>query len=179
VLLKSQPNPSPDVIKTWATLLAHEGGSLAVEIWIGYITQVVQTSNRSSDCALPPSANLPTPAGTVTPEPPIPQASGSSNQDLHPKIKYDPANSPTLASLAIGPTQSTATSSSSSPISPFYQNQPPVASLRVIIEDAVHSSQHPTDRIRPLPNDADEFVAMFAPYEAKLTRLLHILESEH
>jgi len=178
VLLKSQPNPSPDVIKTWASLLAHEGGSL--EIWIAYITQVIQSSYQSVDCALPPSANLPTPAGTVTPEPPIP-ASSSSNQDFHRKIKYDPANSPTLASLAIQPTQSTSTSPSSSstesPISPFYQTQPPATSLRLIIEDTVHGQD--LDKNRPLPNNADEFVAMFAPYEAKLTRLLHILESEH
>jgi hypothetical protein len=53
--------------------------------------------------------------------------------------------------------------------------QPPVTSLPAIIGEA---SQHPgMDRIRPLPNDADEFLAMFAPYEAKLTKLLHMLES--
>ena len=169
VLLKSQPNPSSDVIRTWAMLFARDGGSAAVELWIGYITQVVQASTRTSDRALPPTANLPTPAGTVTPEPLMPQASGSSNQ------------SPMLGSLAIQ-TQSTSSPSSStaefeSPVSPF--NQLPVDSLRTIIGDALQANQHPTDRIRPLPNDADDFLAMFAPYEAKLTNLLHLLKTGH
>jgi hypothetical protein len=40
------------------------------------------------------------------------------------------------------------------------------------------SDREPLEGTGPVPNDADEFVAMFAPFEERLIKLYRILESE-
>ena len=234
VLLKGQPSPSPDVIKTWAALLAGNGGPTAVQFWIQYISHVMRaTSQRPPSPPPPPPPTTPSPhppspvwslAYSSTPEPiqlpyqhphPHPHQHPHPHPHQHPhphplfrppssdsstaRFKPDPSNSPTVASLSIRslPPESSSSSSSSSSASSA-SPQTPVApgpnswrafsaahpyrrrSLLDIVEDvaqAASSTQSVFD-CGPLPNSADELVDMFGPYEGKLIKLQHLLDSQ-
>lgn len=177
VLVRSQRNPSADVVATWATLLKVKSDDIVA--WL-----------RSQ--GLPQQeARLPTPASTITP------ASSTSpkpaSQVYPPRfrtIKPDPSVSPVLAhtapvtayhrpraisQLSVSTTTSPATSAFPSPLSPIEDNKSwhsRVISLETAIAQGLRdaSAKAPTPPTA-LPKSAAEFNAMFASHEDTLTQL--------
>ncbi|KAF8911615.1 hypothetical protein CPB84DRAFT_1762381 [Gymnopilus junonius] len=196
VLLKNQPNPSPDVIKTWATLIAKTGASYQDVVAWAHLTM----RNNHAD-------HLPTPANTVSPEPSNQKptfTSMSPTQTPYPTqaqtmgMKKSPTQSPMLPpslSIRTGQSQGSPTQwrpyyhpSPVSPSSSFTQNsagnahsQPNRAPTlqEAIIQGVADAVASPALTTPPdvLPSNAAEFNAMFAPYEKQLSQLMRALES--
>lgn len=192
MLLRNQPNPSPDVIKTWATLIAHTGASYQDVVTWAHTTMLFNHAAR-----------LPTPANTVSPEPskltftststsPAQSHNSASTQAQNVNMKKSPTHSPMLPpSLSIRTSQS---QGSPTQWIPYYHPEPvtlspssniPNQQLRVpalqeaIIQGVADAVASPTLSMPPdvLPSNAAEFSAMFAPYEKQLSQLMHALES--
>ncbi|KIM35329.1 hypothetical protein M413DRAFT_350477 [Hebeloma cylindrosporum] len=180
VLVKSQRNPSADVVATWAVLLRVKSDDIVA--WL-----------RSQ--GLPEEeVNLPTPASTITPSSsaspkPAPQAYPAHYRT----IKQDPSVSPILShitpapayyqprvarptsELSISTTTSQATSAFPSPLSPVEDKKtwhPRVISLETAIAQGVKdAAAKPRTPPTVLPKSAAEFNAMFAAHEDTLTQL--------
>lgn len=80
VLVGSQPNPSPEVLATWAALLPGAKLSDVVD-WVAYVQELACVSPTE------PTSTLPTPPSTATPEP---QAACLNTKKQNEIIKPDP-----------------------------------------------------------------------------------------
>jgi len=174
--VRSQRNPSADVVATWATLLKVKSDDIVA--WL------------RSQGPLQQEARLPTPASTITPASsaspkPVPQVYSSHYRT----IKQDPSVSPVLAhtpatayyrarptsQLSVSTTTSPATSAFPSPLSPVEDNKfwyPRVISLETAIAQGVKdASAKPPTPPTVLPKSAAEFSALFATHEDTLAQL--------
>ncbi len=183
VLIRNQPNPSPEVVKTWAALLASSNAAVQMgmqdvplDTWIAFVQRIIQSS------ALAP-AIPPTPAETVISKSHLqdsPSVAFPTSSSLN-KMKHDPLISPVLPPLSIssrGDTtrKSPVVSLPDLPV-PCGELQSPQLCTPLIenIKEAFSIQALPSGDVSP-PINAHEFETMFAPYEEKLTRLLHILQ---
>ena len=181
VLLRDQPNPSSDVIQAWATILARiAGNSMTVEEWVVFLQQLI-----SSKSVAEPDKS----AGTVQSDPSTGSTCGEAAVSFD-KVKHDPVYSPVLPPMPFEAQvvpeafraekpQSSAFITRSTPST----GETPVSlskhatTLQAVVEDVLEAFPDASD-CSILPTNPDEFEAMFAPYEQKLTRLLCLLESE-
>jgi hypothetical protein len=185
VLVKNQPNPSPEVVKTWASLLASSNAAVQMRIqdvpmdtWIAFVQKTIQSS--ALDPAIPP-----TPAETVIPKSHLqdsPSVSFPTSSSLN-EMKHEPLISPVLPPLTISSRGDTTRKSPPVGLLPDL----PVPSggemqrfqlCTPLIEDIKEAfSVQALPDVSP-PTNVHEFETMFAPYEEKLTRLLHILQDK-
>ncbi|KAF8959938.1 hypothetical protein BDZ97DRAFT_1761090 [Flammula alnicola] len=205
VLLKAQQNPPPEVVRTWATLLASTGATYSdVVAWVRWQQQKAAAQPN-------PANRLPTPANTITPEPSVSPIFAYAGP--HAFYKQDPAQSPVLPPLRVKPyppepklspaveerkieimkpsSQSFSPSGHSHnhrSLSPRYAGAsrsdakqmrpvPRVATLDAIMHGVADAVASPAAPSEKLPINAAEFNAMFAPYENRLSQLMRALES--
>lgn len=165
VLASNQLNPSPELLKTWTTLLANSGAvEQDVINWIHHRNQE-QSSQHTS-----------TPSDTtlLTPEP-----SAISPISTSPPYKKETTISPTALQLAHPDEHydALATPSELSPTSPTSNNE---LNNYIIhgVRDALASPQTmPGIPPTAAPKTAAEFDALFSPFEQQISLLLHTLES--
>ncbi|KDR75529.1 hypothetical protein GALMADRAFT_485618 [Galerina marginata CBS 339.88] len=202
-MLKELQNPSPELIKVWANLLAVTGATY--QDVVGYVLARARVDR---------SDRLPTPADTVTPEPSV-----SPNSPTQPPlptpaygnvtVKKDSTQSPVLPPVTIRPPQyqgqsqyqgqapfrverqshqelqfSHYRSSPTSPTSPMSPDGAGIAhgqrlrpALKAIFQGVANAVARPATPPDVLPSNAAEFSAMFAPYEKQLLQLGHTLEN--
>jgi len=188
VLVKNTPNPSPEVVKTWASLLASSNAAVQMHIqdvpldtWIAFVQKTIQSS--ALDPAIPP-----TPAEPVIPKSHLqdsPSAPFPTFSSLN-EMKHDPLISPVLPPLTISSRGDDTTRKSPPvvlspdlPVPSGRELQSPQLCTPLIenIKEAFSIQALPSGDVSP-PTNAFEFETMFAPYEEKLNRLLHILQDK-
>ncbi|KAL0955644.1 hypothetical protein HGRIS_001874 [Hohenbuehelia grisea] len=174
-LLKSTPNPPPDLVEAWALLLP--ASPTDIMAWI----QVHRTATTAPD----PTSHLPTPSISQSPEP-LSMGSARSSPDFKSEASTSPtmtfAPSPSFLLRPFIPTPP--------PISavveggPSFLPSPPPASPTATdpilsILSRVLTQDRNTQSTRPLPNlpsSAAAFSAAFAPYEEDMNRALAALK---
>ena len=160
VLASNQLHPSPELLKTWTTLLASSGAiEQDVINWIRHRNQEQPLHHTPS---LTPSDSTTT---TVTPEPSA--ISQSPTQSSFPPYIQETTASPVSAhpdEHEISPT---------SPISKNELNQRIIHGVR----DALASPQTMPGIPNAGPTTAAEFEALFSPFENQISLLLHTLGS--
>ena len=171
VLASNQLHPSPELLKTWTTLLASSGAvEQDVINWIHHRNQ-----DQSSQHTSTPSDT------TMTPEPSAisPISQSQTQNTTFPPDKKETTSSPAALQLAHpdGHHDAPATPSEPSPTSPISNNE--LLNKYIIhgVRDALASPQTMPGMPTAAPKTAAEFEALFSPFEQQISLLLRTLES--
>ena len=182
VLASNQLHPSPELLKTWTTLLASSGAvEQDVINWIRHRNQEQSSPELTSTPS--DTTNMMTPEFLVSPISPVSPVSPISQLQTKgttsPPFRQETIVSP-VAMQSAHPhehhvAQETPSElSTTSPISNNELNQCIIHGVR----DALASSQTmPGMPSAAAPKTAAEFKALFSPFEQQISLLLHTLES--
>lgn len=168
ILASNQLHPSPELLKTWTTLLASSGAvEQDVINWIHHRNQENHTSSPSDTT-------------TLTPEPlAISPISQSQTQSTSPQHTKDTITSPASLQLVANPDEhhdARATPSDPLPTSQKSNNELNQCIINGV-RDALASPQTMYGMPTAAPKTAAEFDALFSPFEQQISLLLHTLES--
>ena len=165
VLSSNQLHPSPELLKTWTTLLASSGATEQDVInWILYRNQE-QSSQRT-----------PTPSDTFTMTPEHSAMSQSPTQSTFPPFKLETTSSPLAATLQLMHSdehEARTTPSEPAPTPPISNNE----LNQHIIHGVRDALARPQTMPPSAPKTAAEFEALYSPFEQQISLLLHTLES--
>ena len=174
VLASNQLHPSPELLKTWTTLLASSGAvEQDVINWIHHRNQEQSSQNTStpSDTTSTTTALTPEPSAPNWPIWPISQSQTQSTSAptspavAHPSDEHHDARA--TPSELLSPTSPT-------PISNNELNNYIIHGVR----DALASPQSMSGMsTAAAPKTAAEFETLFSPFEQQISLLLHTLES--
>jgi hypothetical protein len=172
VLASNQLHPSPELLKTWTTLLASSGAvEQDVINWIHHRNQ----EQSSQHTPTPSDTNT-----TMTPEPsPISPISLSQTKSTSPPYKrQETTASPAALQLAHPVEQHAAQATPSEPSrSSSISNNELNNYIIHGVRDALASPQTMPGMPTAAPNTATEFEALFSPFEQQISLLLRTLES--
>jgi hypothetical protein len=172
VLASNQLHPSPELLKTWTTLLASSGAvEQDVINWIHHRNQEQSSQHTST-----PSD---TTNNTMTPEPSAisPISPISQSQTKSTPYRQETTSSPAALQLA-HPDEHHDTLASPSELSP----SSPISNNELIqciihgVRDARALASSP-GMPTTAPKTAAEFEALFSPFEQQISLLFHTLES--
>lgn len=181
VLASNQLHPSPELLKTWTTLLASSGAVEEDVInWIHHRNQQEQspqlTSTPSDTTNMTPELSVISP---ISPISPISQFQTKSTTLTSPTSIQEMIASPVALPLAYPHEHHNARAtpsepSTTSPISNNELNQCIIHGVRDALASSQTKSGLPSSAA---PKTAAEFKALFSPFEQKISLLLHTLES--
>ena len=173
ILANNQLHPSPELLKTWTTLLASSGAvEQDVINWIQHRNQEQSSQHTSTPSDINTATSMTPESSAISPISPQSQMKSTS-----PPFRQETTASPVALQFA-HPNEhhdaQAAPSEPTSPTSPISNNEFLNQCIIHGVRDALASSQSTPSMP---PKTAAEFEAFFSPFEQQISLLLHTLES--